>query len=177
MQSAEIRQWLRSEIEESEKALSELESRRNEVAKRLNALRVLESGPIGGGDDSGENHVGTSFQFTAAATFIKYGGINVPMKLKDIIGDGKGCMTIDGRDYPIGISKGQDLNGRPRLNGGVELKALMRTTYQEGELLELYINGPDRFSLFRVADGEGVESVDNLESSRTLSGMFQPARI
>ena len=170
MQPAEIRQWLRSEIEKSEKAL-------NEVEKWLNALRVLESGLIGGEDDSGENHVVTSFQFTAALTFIKYGAINVPTRLGSIIGDGKGSVTIGGKDYRVGISKKQNRNGRSRLNGGVELKALAQRRYRIGELLELRIDEPSRFSLSRVVDGEDIESLDNPEPSGTLRGMVKPAHI
>ena len=175
MNPTEMRQWFRSEIEKSEKTLRELESQRNEATERLNSLRVIASKPIDGEDNDSANHIGTSYQFTAATTFLKYGAINLPAELNSFTGDGKGSMTVDGKDYRIGISRKQNRNGRARLNCGAEFKALIRSRYRLGDLLELRIDKPDRFSLFRVASKENTEN-DN-PPSETPHEMFLAAPV
>ena len=171
MQPREIRGWLRGQIQEAETSLRDLESRRAHVAERLNALRLIESGPIDSEKDSVMS-AGAVFHFRAAATLLDYGIVNIPMRYKGIVGDGKGTVKVDGQDYQVGISRQRGKNGRLRLYGRAEFKSLVKSKYEAGELLEFHIDAPERFSLSRVVNEEGSEVSQNSEDPSPPREMF-----
>lgn len=140
MQQEDMRQWFRDQIEDLEKELRNLED-------RIRALRLIESTTFP------SEPTDSRFVFTVGPTFKNYGSINVPSSVADNVGDGKGVLKVDGRAYPVGISRKQNKNGRPRLNVGAALKRLIKDKYTLGEKLEVYIEAPLEFRLRRTDKG------------------------
>jgi len=64
---------------------------------------------------------------------------------------GPAILVVDrtGKEFSVNVDRGVNLNGSPRIMGGVELRNYFQQHFRQGDWVEIRVVAPDKFVLLQ----------------------------